>query len=479
MRSIRADLTARISLLVGVAFLVFSGAVYLLFRGAVYGEFDAALIARAELLATHMTLEEDGVELDFPEHLLAEYQETEEPIYFEVWLKDREVLQRSPLLGERDLHCELGSAGEVRMCNARLPDGRSGRSVAMLVPLHEEYENDEGIDVRAPEPSEFLHVVVAVSSEQLLASMRASLLQQLLVTALLISVASLVAAGGVRRGLRPLARLEQRLGEIGANQLHVRLPVEEQPHELQAVSDRLNKLLERLESAFGRERRMTANIAHELRTPIAEIRSAAEVADRWPDDPKLAAEAVKTARESALHLQRLVDAILRLSKLESGNAQLSHRPCDLRACIREAWESTGTVAKERRLRFVDEGARVDLTADRQLLAILVRNLVENAVHHAAEGGPVRSLVEVSAEAVTWSLENEASELRQEELAQLPEPFWRSESSRTGSAHFGLGLALCEAIARVMGLRIAFELDKGWIRVQVVFPCDPELQTSLD
>jgi two-component system sensor histidine kinase QseC len=114
--------------------------------------------------------------------------------------------------------------------------------------------------------------------------------------------------------LRPLSSLAKRAETIHASSLQLRFPTDNIPVELLPIAQRLNDLLARLEASFAREQRFSADVAHELRTPIAELRTLAEVALKWPDDVNQAA--LKEALNIALQMESVATGLMALARCD-------------------------------------------------------------------------------------------------------------------------------------------------------------------
>src|ERR1700683_4484395 len=138
----------------------------------------------------------------------------------------------------------------------------------------------------------------------------------------------------VRRGLRPLRQLGTEADGIDAGSLDHRFSREELPRELVPIAQQFNSLLERIDEAFVRERRFTSDAAHELRTPIAELRRLAEVALKWPDRSE-AERNYRDVWEVAEHMESLVATLLAIARCRAGTAAVSLQPVDLTGVVKE------------------------------------------------------------------------------------------------------------------------------------------------
>ena len=187
---------------------------------------------------------------------------------------------------------------------------------------------------------------------------------------------------------------------------------------------KVNDLLERLEAAFQRERRTTANIAHELGTPIAELRAVAEAAGRWPDNAELRARTVDEAARIAVQMERIVRTLLVVARGESGAAPIEG--VALGPLVASCWAALAAEADARRIRL--QGPELDgvrVRAGPELLRMLLRNLLENAVQYAVLGSEIRCRSRIAQGALRLSM-------RTAPRASAPRT-WPSCASPSGAA----------------------------------------------
>jgi two-component system sensor histidine kinase QseC len=242
------------------------------------------------------------------------------------------------------------------------------------------------------------------------------------------------------------------------------------PVELQPIADRLNALLARLELSFERERRYSADLAHELRTPLAELQSLAENALKWPQerDPATDHETLAITREMEL----LVSRMLSLARGEQGQIPAQSQTLVLAQSVRTAWVPFSARASARGLCptfLIDEN--IVVRADPLLLRSILGNLFENAVDYASKDAAITVIGTIQAGQVVLSVSNAAGTLTEDDLARLFERFWRKESSRTGSGnHTGLGLPLARTFAEAMGWTLTASLEaEGRLKLNLAGP----------
>jgi len=218
------------------------------------------------------------------------------------------------------------------------------------------------------------------------------------------------------------------------------------------------------------ERRFTADAAHELRTPIAALRVQAQVARAAADDleRRHALDNVIAGCDRATHL---VEQLLTLARLDPAYVRLPHEPCDLRAVAKTVVGEIAPRAVAKGVEIeLDEGARTLARGDAGLLAILVRNLVDNAVRYSPARTTVRVRI-VPADGRTGpvlAVTDDGPGVPADEMQKLGERFYRAMG--TGESGSGLGLSIVKRIAGLHHAVVRFEAGTGGkgMRVTVVF-----------
>lgn len=213
---------------------------------------------------------------------------------------------------------------------------------------------------------------------------------------LLIPAVLVVASGGgywiSRRALAPVDRIIHDAQSIGSQSLQIRLDVPRTGDELQRLSETLNQMLERLEFAFQRIAQFTADASHELRTPVAVIRTTAELALRRPRSASDYEKALREILSQSERTTELVANLLTLARADTGKHDLHHDAVDLAAVTREANETARKLATAKGLEFTEEveDRQVGVLGDAQALRRLVLILIDNAVKYTAAPDPSES-----------------------------------------------------------------------------------------
>lgn len=257
----------------------------------------------------------------------------------------------------------------------------------------------------------------------------------------------------VRWGLAPLLSLAQQLKLRDPGKLEA-LSEGDAPQEARPLIEALNALFARVTAMQERERRFAADAAHELRTPLAAIRTHAEVAHaaRTVEERRRALESVLKGTERAAHL---VDQLLVLARLEPQGAP----PSAMRVMLRDvAARAVAECAPLAAARNVDlglsdaEAMPAVVHGDADLLAVLARNLVDNAVRYVGEGGRVDVSVLPAATGASLVVADDGPGLPAEERPRVFDRFYRSLG--TGQEGSGLGLSIVARIAELHGATIA-------------------------
>jgi len=267
--------------------------------------------------------------------------------------------------------------------------------------------------------------------------------------------------------LRPVESLSRTIGSLQPTHLSARVPMEHVPAELSIVVQRLNALLERLELAFRRERATIANMAHELRNPISALRTTLEFGLYQELTPQ-GRKTVESSLALAMRMQSLVNGLLTLSRIEAGQEVLAREPVDLVQALRDAWNTVESRARERDIEPVwNVPESLSLVTSPAHVELVAANLLDNAVSHGVSPGEVEIELARDGDRALLRIANPCSDER--DRAGFFEPFWRSDPARSDTRHFGLGLALCDRVVRLLGGTIEAEQKAQRFVVTVRWP----------
>ncbi len=274
------------------------------------------------------------------------------------------------------------------------------------------------------------------------------------------------------RVLRPLRTITAAARRISATNLHERLHLEGPGDELKELGDTVDQLLGRLERSFQSQRQFVANASHELRTPLATMRASLDVAMAKPEPiPPQTITLADRLHDELDQVDRLLESFLALARAQRGPVDEDVAvPVGLLAAA--ALEDRGdTIAAMFIVVRQDDDPEARVSGNETLLARMVENVIDNAVHHNTMNGWIRVRTEVEEDMVRLTVENGGPVLDGEAVKDLTQPFRRLGAERTGSdAGFGLGLSIVAAVAEAHGGRLELDtLSDGGLRVLIELP----------
>jgi len=448
MKSIRRQLTLTLLPGFGLLLVLSSTAIYFLTRAALLGEFDAGLQAKALTIMSLAEQSQDGIQLEPPNTFYGELNGNVTPRFYELWQADGKLCTRSESLNGVDLPRPLAMPSKPEYWNANLPGGQAGRAIGLR--FTPKSENEETTQLRP------LQAILVVAADRRSLDQTLAILAAVLAGAGLLTIAITVPMVGVslRRGHAPLGQLARQAAAISADSLQSRFPVEPMPEELRPITARLNDLLGRLEGSFERERRFSADLAHELRTPLAELRSLAEVELAWPEGET---EKYHATLNIALQMEAMVTRLLELARSENGKISLQFESVLLAPLVEEVWHPLAARANGKQLAF-DFKVPPDavIQTDRALFRAILTNLFSNAVDYAPQNG--RGEISWEGGLGQLTVSNTVDDLNAADVPHLFERLWRKDKSRTGGDHCGLGLAVSHTFAELLGFSLKARLS---------------------
>ena len=275
---------------------------------------------------------------------------------------------------------------------------------------------------------------------------------QLLPWLLVLPVLLLAMAWAVRQALTPVRALTNELQRRSADDLQP-VPAGHAPAELQPLLQAMNGLFARIETTLARERRFTADAAHELRTPLAALRAQWEVQRRATDETQRRQAEAKLAA-GLDRMERLVSQMLSMSRVDATERLDSAAAVEWSPLVEQVMTDVLPLAERRRIELACDWPPVGtpalpLRGDAGLLAALLRNLVDNAVRYAPEG----SAVTLRFTATGLTVDNDGPPLPAETLEHLGERFHRPEGQPEGGS--GLGISIAQRVAALHGLTLRY------------------------
>lgn len=268
----------------------------------------------------------------------------------------------------------------------------------------------------------------------------------------------------MRRGLSPMRRLGRSLVERRPDALD-RVHLDDAPSEMVPMVDALNALFQRIETLLDSERRFTADAAHELRTPIAAIRAHAQVALYATDDAQRRS-ALQNTLDGCDRATRLVQQMLTLSRLEA-NAMPDEVTLDLQAVVRREMADMAPRALHKNQSMeLKDGPALMVKGDEALLAVLVRNLLDNAIRYSPPHARIQVQTAQDAGGIQLRVEDSGPGLPAADLERLGERFFRPLGTLESGSGLGLSIALRIAKAHRMEIGMGRSETLGGLAVHV-------------
>lgn len=281
---------------------------------------------------------------------------------------------------------------------------------------------------------------------------------------------AVLGAWAARSGLRPLRQMGETTAQVSARSLMTRLPAEHMPAELAAMATAINGMLARLEDAFARLSGFSADIAHELRTPLSNVLTHTQVALTRPRSLEEYREALHSNLEELQWMAQMVNDMLYLAKSDHGLLLPHRQPLNMADEVDSLVEYFAALADELGIEVSAKGSG-SLDGDRQMLRRALSNLLDNALRFTPAGGRVAVRLEENPGVLTLEVENTGEGIDPAKLSRLFDRFYRADPARSegSTEHAGLGLAITRSIVLAHGGQIRCESEQGRTRFVLDLP----------
>lgn len=372
-----------------------------------------------------------------------------EQVYVRVLTNQGEALLETPGMGSV---LPAGAFGDVpvsleRATDVRGTDGRRYRALAAAA----------GAELA---PRQIIQVAIDLTQEQeMLTAYRRRIW---LILALALASSAFVGHAIARRGVRPLERIGRTARQITSTRLDARIDQTQLPAEVASLAITFNEMLGRLQESFERLSRFSADIAHELRTPVNNLRGEAEVAltrARTSDEYR---EILASSLEEYERLTRLIDSLLFLARAEHPETRIVRERLALRRELETVVDFyEGSATDQGVTLTVDAPASLGIDADRTLFQRAVGNLIANALAHTPAGGAVTIQAVAEGPDCQIHVVDTGRGVAAEDLPHVFDRFYRADKARAStSGNLGLGLAIVRSIAQLHGGRIELTSQLG-------------------
>ena len=440
MRSVARTLCVYQSAITLLAISLFSLGLYRYIETVLINEVDIGLSSRANTMSQMVEIEPDEIDLEFEELYWDEFDHDTATASYFMFNANGSLVAHSANADMRQLQALDQASTTPIMGTDRSLDGYPCRYIIypFKPKLDDDVRHEQGI----------WRILITADLAQIHLTLRSLIFGCLICGSLFVLFSSLLHYWNTHRGLQPLRSIEQKVEGLDSSKLHDRFSTDQLPKELKLIAAKLNDLLDRLDASFQRERSFSSNAAHELRTPLAELKAIVQVGmldDLKPETRRYFSDANQVIRR----MQSLLDALLTLA---SGARQVSpsQHELDLGKLLREKVNEARHAGPARDIRL-DAPKTLKVLSNATLLHAIIDNLLANALEYADPSQPINCRVLIDQGERSLQFSNRCDALDEADLTVMADTFWRKESARTDSTHHGLGLTLVQTYAQCMQL----------------------------
>jgi heavy metal sensor kinase len=263
------------------------------------------------------------------------------------------------------------------------------------------------------------------------------------------------------RAIRPIRAITDTARSISASDLSQRIDLKDTTSELGALAQTLNQTFERLDAAFARQVRFTADASHELRTPITVIHSHAELALTRERSAGEYRQTLEACLRASKRMKSLVESLLVLARADAGKLELNPTRFDLKGAAEECLHLIEPLTAEKRIVLESDLHPIEIVADRSRVSQLMTNLLSNAIRYNRPAGSVKLSIEQEDSQAILTVADTGVGISPEDQKHVFERFFRADKARSREAGgSGLGLAICQSIIEAHRGTISFTSKTG-------------------
>ncbi len=421
----------------------------------VYKYLDAGLLTKAKAIASLIDI--DGKETDFnlSDEIMWEYRSPKSGSFFQVRRADGTTMAKSASLGELELP-PLGNDPRTHIATIRI-DGRTVRLI--------NFGNGSG-EERGNAENKRMHGLVVQCGEDI--GFELDFLEDFrtILAGAVLSVMLLSALGGfiiAKKALAPVLDISQTIDRISEQDLMRRVSLQGVPRELKILAISFNRTFQRMEEAFNRQKRFTADASHELRTPLSVILSQGEITLRQERTTEEYKNSLNAIVQAAQTMSSTVRKLLTLTRLIADKVELKFEILNIKELMNDVAKLLGPLAEQKGLGI--ETSQVPATllihGDREKLLELFTNLLDNSIKYNIPQGQVHITARKEAEFIVCEIRDTGIGIPTAALDKVFDRFYRVDHSRSKEIDgSGLGLSICREIARLHGGKIEIKSKEG-------------------
>ena len=450
--SIKRKLVNNISAVISVILFTIFLTVDLSVDTWVEDQFNQSLTNKANYLKTLVEDDNNVVEFDFAGEFMSEYEAADATEFYQLW-HGRDVFERSDsleLYENANLPFLEMPINESKIIDYELPNGRDGRAlISHFVaqkddrnPTHSAVFNTMTLAIAAP-TAELNKVLIIIDVVFILTCVLGVFGVRYLVTRI------------VNKGLHPLHNLNDQIKLLDITGVAQTIESDFKVEEIEPIRNELNKFITVNQQLYSNEKRLTSDIAHELKTPIAELISLSEVAIRYPDDRRISDTYTSDVLNISQRMKTIVSNLLLLQRSSSSAMQLNAQNIILNNLVNQIVDELTfkhpTIKARLNNEITDE---FTLNADEFSLNTILCNLIDNALFYGLPEAPIKLTAVNNSTNMTISVSNKVNKpLSDEQLTAIFDPLYQLDSSRTNNQRHGLGLSIVQSLCNLNGFTI--------------------------
>lgn len=264
-------------------------------------------------------------------------------------------------------------------------------------------------------------------------------------------------AGRLLRPIRKVSSAAEEITESG--DLKRRIEIKPGKDEVHLLANNFNRMLDRLETSFEKERQFTSDVSHELRTPTSVILAQCEYALEQPQTEEEYIRSLETVERQGRRMSKLINEMLDFSRLEQGSDRYPFAPFDLSGLVRSVCEDMALIQEKSITLQAEVADSITITGNSNLLSRMLSNLIGNAYRYGKEGGTIKVVLKLEKDEAVLSVTDDGIGISEADQKKVFHRFYRADPSRKDEGN-GLGLSMAEEIARFHGGRLTVESKLG-------------------
>ncbi|MEZ4854138.1 sensor histidine kinase [Flavobacterium sp.] len=359
------------------------------------------------------------------------------PVFIQFYDTNKELIDKSPNLKDNNLQLQPEATN-----NTFYDTTLSGKPIRQIQTTIKNNTTTIG----------YMVVAMSLSDADLL-----NVLKKILLISfpLIVIILFLLARFFAGRSIAPINTIINTTNSITKDNLQARIPLPQNKDELYLLSEKINSLLDRIESAIEREKQFTSDASHELRTPLAVIKGTLEVLVRKPRTTEEYNEKINFCVKEVDRLNYLVDQLLLLARFENNKQSIKNEEVFLEAQILDVISTFSTQLKEREIKLsTNLLSNATIQSDSYLISIILTNLISNAIKYSNPKGTITISLFTENNQLQLHISDDGIGISEANLAKIFDPFYRIQNTKTATIKgTGIGLSIVKRLCSLLHIKI--------------------------